>query len=180
METTMRNNTRNLEQQLRQAETGLIRLLHAKHFPRDWIERHTAEAMAQARTDFAVRHAAGKEDDTVNLLVVIGYRRALKILRSEKNRPPTSSLESVFHLADKSAPTPEEVVIDQDRRSHVLEALRKLPTRERALLLLVYVENMSIRAAGRRLGWEKSAANRHHTAAVDRLRPLLNRGLSSM
>ncbi|HXR59981.1 MAG TPA: hypothetical protein VN732_01515 [Solirubrobacterales bacterium] len=56
-------------------------LLHAKRFPREWIERHVPDVMAQARSDFAVRLAAGKEDDTVNLLVVIAYRRAVKSRR---------------------------------------------------------------------------------------------------
>lgn len=165
------------ERQLLEAERGLIRLLHAKRFPRDWIERHAPEAMARARTDLAARIAAGKEnDDVVNLLVVIAYRRALKVLRSEKSAP-TTSIETVFHLADEATPTPEQEAIERDRQERVVKALSHLPERERALLALVYFEGMSIRAAGRRLGWGKSAVDRHHRAALDRLHAMLDRSL---
>jgi RNA polymerase sigma factor (sigma-70 family) len=165
------------DQQLREAEAGLVRLLHAKRFPREWIERHAPEAMAQARAEFAVRLAAGRDDDTVNLLVVIGYRRAIKVLRSQKSAPPTTSLETVFHLADEQAVTPEEEAIRHDREERVAKAISHLPERERQLMALVYFEQLSIRAAGRRLGWGKSVANRHHQAALDRLRAMLDRSL---
>lgn len=165
------------DQQLLEAEKGLIRLLHAKRFPREWIERHAAEVMAQARTDFAARLAAGRNDDTVNLLVVIGYRRALKVLRSQKTGPPTISIENVFHLADESTPTPEEEAIEHDRQERIVKAMSHLPERERTLLALVYFKGMSIRAAGRKLGWGKSAVDRHHQAALDRLHAMLDRSL---
>ena len=130
--------------------------------------------MAQARSDFAARLAQGKRDDTINLLVVIGYRRALKILTSEKSRPPIASLETVFHLADDSTATPEEVAIDHDTQARVAKAVGHLPERERELINLVYFEEMSTRAAGRQLGWGKSAADRHHHAASKRLRAMLD------
>jgi len=166
------------ERQLLEAEDGLIRLLHAKRFPREWIEHHAPEAMAQARTDFAARLAAKKPvDATVGLLVVIAYRRALKILRSEQSSPPPTSIESFFHLADDSVPTPEEEAIGHDREERVAKAMSHLPEREQRLMSLVYFDGMSIRAAGRRLGWGKSVANRHHKAAIDRLEAMLDRSL---
>jgi RNA polymerase sigma factor (sigma-70 family) len=165
--------------QLREAEEGLVRLLYAKRFPREWIERHAPEAMAQARTDFAARLAAGHEDETVRLLVVIAYRRALKVLRSERTRPQTTSIETMFHLADEDTPTPEQETIDRDRQERVVKAMGRLPERERKLMALVYFENMSIRAAGRRLGWGKSVASRHHQAALERLKAMLDRSLLS-
>jgi len=133
--------------------------------------------MAQARVDFAVRLLAGREDEAVNLLVVIGYRRALKILDAQRSRPATTSLESAAELPDDSAPTPEEVAIDHDRQERVVKAMGYLPERERKLLSLVYFENLSIRAAGRRLGWGKSAVDRHHQAALKRLHEMLDRSL---
>jgi len=165
------------EQELRRAEEGLMRLLHAKRFPREWVERHAPEAMAQARVDFAARLAAGREDETVNLLVVIGYRRALKILDAQRSRPATTSLESATEIADDSRPTPEEEAIDHDRQERVVKAMGYLPERERKLLSLVYFEGLSIREAGRRLGWGKSAVDRHHQAALERLHAMLERSL---
>jgi RNA polymerase sigma factor (sigma-70 family) len=165
--------------ELREAEKGLVRLLHKKRFPREWIEQNVPDVMAQARTDFAARLAAGKEDDTVNLLVVIGYRRALKVLDAQLSRPSTTSIETMFHLADESTPTPEEEAIEHDREERVLKALESLPERERRLMAFVYFDGKSVREAGRRLGWGKSSADRHHQAALEKLHDLLDRSLLS-
>lgn len=160
-------------EQMREAEAGLIRMLRAKRFPREWIERQVPDVMAQAYSDLAVRIAAGREDETVNLLVVIAYRRALKVLTKQLAHPPTASIENVFHLADESGPSPEREVIEDDRRARLVGAMRHLPARDRKLLALVYFGEMSVRQAGRRLGWGKSAADRHHQAALGRLRALV-------
>ncbi len=152
--------------QLQEAREGLTRLLYRKRFPREWIERAAPDAMAEAEKDFATRLAAGKRDDAVNLLVVIAYRRAIKILRAQLARPSTS-IETVFHLADESTPSPEEEVILRDQHERVMEAMRYLPDRERMLLIFCYYDGMSIREAGRHVGWAKSSANRHHRAALE-------------
>lgn len=167
------------DEELREAEKGLVRLLHAKRFPREWIERNVPDVMAQARTDFAARLAAGKEDDTVNLLVVIGYRRAVKVLDAQLSGPSTTSIETVFHLADESTPGPEEEAIDHDRQERVVKAMAHLPERERKLMAFVYFDGKSVRDAGRRLGWGKSSADRHHQAALEKLHELLDRSLLS-
>src|ERR1700750_3294916 len=91
------------------------------------------------------RLGAGKEDDTVNLLVVLGYRRAVKALHAELSRPSTTSLEEVFHLADDSTPTPEEEAIHHDLQEQIVGAMAQLPERERKLLALVYSDEKSIR-----------------------------------
>jgi RNA polymerase sigma factor (sigma-70 family) len=159
--------------ELREAEEGLRRLLFAKRFSRAWIERHVPEVMAQAHADFAARLAAGKEDETIGLLVVIAYRRALKVLRSEGSAPATVSVEEVFHLADKAARTPEEEAIDNERQARLLKAIGHLPDRERKLLGLVYFAGHDVKEAGRRVGWSPSSAVRHQRSALERLRRLV-------
>lgn len=54
-----------------------------------------------------------------------------------------------------------------------------LPERERMLLTLCYYDGMSIRAAGQQAGWGKSAADRHHRAALEKLTALLNPSLAA-
>lgn len=159
--------------QLREAEEGLIRLLHAKHFPREWIRESVPEIMSQARTDFAARLAVEHVEDAVNLLVVIAYRRAIKVVRSERARPRETSIENFFHLADESTPTPEAETLDHDRQETLVKAMRELPERDRKLLALIYFNDMEIGAAGRRLGWSKASATRHHRSALERLRELV-------
>jgi len=159
--------------ELREAEEGLRRLLFAKRFSRAWVERHVPELMAQAQADFAVRLAAGREDETVGLLVVIAYRRALKVLRSEGSAPATVSVEEVFHLADEATKTPEEEAIDNDRQARLLKAIGHLPDREQKLLGLVYFAGHDVKEAGRRVGWSPSSAVRHQRSALEKLRELV-------
>lgn len=161
------------DRQLREAEEGLIRLLHAKHFPREWIRESVPEIMSQARTDFAARLAVEHVEDAVNLLVVIAYRRAIKVVRSERARPRETSIENFFHLADESTPTPEQETLDHDRQETLVKAMRELPERDRKLLALIYFKDMEIGVAGRRLGWSKASATRHHQSALERLRELV-------
>ncbi|HEX3172812.1 MAG TPA: sigma-70 family RNA polymerase sigma factor [Solirubrobacterales bacterium] len=161
------------EEQLREAQRGFTRLLFAKRFPRAWIEENSADLLAQAHAEFAERLVKGREDQTVGLLIVIAYRRAQALLDAQRRRPSTSSIDTVFHLADEQIPTPEEEVMEGERRARIAKAMRRLPEKDRKLLALVYFDGKSIREAGRELGWQKSAADRHHRAAAERLRLLL-------
>jgi hypothetical protein len=49
------------DQQLREAREGLIRLLHTKRFPREWIEQHVPDAMGQAQMDLSARLPPGRK-----------------------------------------------------------------------------------------------------------------------
>lgn len=173
MEAVTRPRWRVTDEQLREAEAGLRRLLRAKGFRRDWIEAHAQEVMSQARTDFAARLAAERVEDTVSLLVVIAYRRALKILNAERRAPKVISIDTVFHLADEKTSTPEELALADDRRRRLVKAMAVLPEREKRLLAFVYFHGMELQEAGRRLGWAKASATRHHQAALEKLKALV-------
>ena len=51
--------------------------------------------------------------------------------------------------------------------------MQHLPSKEAQLLALIYYEDCSIREAGRQLGWRKSAADRHHAAAMAKMLALI-------
>jgi len=173
MEVTSAKKDAVTEDQLREAERGFTRLLFSKRFPRGWIEENAADLLAQAQAEFSERLVAGREDETVGLLIVIAYRRAQNLLDAQRRKPPVASIDAVIHLADESTPTPEQEALDHDRQERIVRAMSHLPDKDCKLLALVYFDGLSIREAGRRLGWRKSAADRHHQAALDRLRPLL-------
>jgi RNA polymerase sigma factor FliA len=100
----------------------------------------------------------------------------MKMLQAQLAKP-TTSIETIFHLADDSTPSPEEEAIQHELQERVRKAMGQLPERERELLALHYFDSASIREAGRRVGWGKSAADRHHRAGLERLRALLDPGL---
>jgi len=143
--------------ELRAAEEGFLRLLRCKRFSAAWIEENAADLFAQAQKEYAERLAAGRPaDNPVGWLIVCAWQRAKNLLDSRRRRPHTASIEAEVDLADTSTPTPEQQVLDQDRVERLRKAMGYLIEEERRLLELSYFEGMSVREAGRELGWSKS------------------------
>jgi RNA polymerase sigma factor (sigma-70 family) len=162
------------KRELRAAEEGFLRLLRCKRFSTVWIEENAADLFAQAQKEYAERLAAGRPaDNPVGWLIVCAWQRTKNLLDSRRRRPQAVSIEAQVDLADTSTPTPEQQVIDRDRVERIRKAMRCLSEEERRLLELSYFEEMSVREAGRELGWGKSSADRHHQAALERLRAML-------
>jgi len=158
--------------QLREAEQGFIRLLRAKGFPGAWVERNSLDLLAQASSEYAAwlqNHEL--KGSPVGWLITCAYRRAVNQLKVEGRRPPAGA--DVTALADASSPSPEQEVLDDERQSRLRSAISCLPDKEQRLISLHYFEGHSVREAGRRVGWSKSAADRHHQAALERLRALV-------
>ncbi|MET0558900.1 MAG: sigma-70 family RNA polymerase sigma factor [Solirubrobacterales bacterium] len=159
---------------LREAERGFVAMLRAKGFPAVWIDANVIDLMAQAASEYArwlTDHEP--EPNPAGWLIVCAYRRAVNLLEAQRRRPPTTSLDAVYDLADEGVRTPEQQAIEHDRQERIREAMGQLPRQDRRLLAMVYFEDRSVREAGRTIGWRKSAADRHHRAALDRLRAIL-------
>lgn len=159
--------------ELREAERGFTLMLR-KRFSAVWIAENAKDVLGQANMEYA----EWLEDNPaarnpVGWLLTCAYRRAQNLLDSQTRRPPPASLEAVFHLADESTPTPEQQALDHDRQTRLRRALGFLPEKECKLLALVYFEDRSIREAGRMVGWQKSAADRHHDRALEKMRALV-------
>jgi RNA polymerase sigma factor (sigma-70 family) len=159
--------------QLRRAEEGIGPVLGQK-FSAAWIAKNWRDLLGQANIEYAEWL---KDNDParnpVGWILKCAYWRAINLLDSETRKPRSTSLDAVFHLADESTPTPEQQALDNDRQRRLREALRHLSKKERELLAMVYFEEMSIREAGRKLGWRKSAADRHHSAAMKKMLALV-------
>lgn len=159
---------------LREAERGFVAMLRAKRFPPAWIDQNVIDLLAQASSEYAAWLTDHKpEPNPVGWLITCAYRRAINLLEAQQRRPASTSLDAVYHLADEDTPTPEQEVIDDDRQRRLREALGRLSRQDRRLISLVYFEERSVREAGRRMGWRKSAADRHHRAALNRLREIV-------
>ncbi len=157
----------------REAERGLPLML-AKKFSAVWIAKNAKDIFAQANVEYVewLEHNPPARNP-VGWLLNATYWRALNLLDSETRKPREASLDAVFHLADESTPNPEQQTLDNERKKQLRGALGHLPEKERKLFALVYFGGMSIREAGRKLDWGKSAADRHHTAALEKIRALV-------
>lgn len=159
--------------QVRAAERG-FKVMLRRRFSAAWIAENAADLMAQANVEYAEwleENAPAR--NPVGWLLTCAYRRAQNLLDRETRRPASSSLDSVLHVADEATPTPEQQALDGEREERLRAALAHLPEKECKLLALVYYGDLSVREAGRKLGWGKSAADRHHRAALAKLQALV-------
>jgi RNA polymerase sigma factor (sigma-70 family) len=160
--------------QLREAERGL-KVGLARRFSAQWIAEHHRDLLAQANAEYLEwLEENPPARNPVGWIINCANWRAINLLDAETRRPPSAPLDAVaLRVADESTPTPEQQALDQDRRRRLDDALHRLPEKEQQLLALVYFDGLSIREAGRMVGWGKSAADRHHAAAMEKMAALV-------
>lgn len=85
--------------------------------------------------------------------------------------------EDAFRLMDvvedKNTKTPERIFLDQERNTSLMEAIEKLPERERLILNLYYYEGLKLKEIGDILEVSLSRVSQLHGRALIRLRDLL-------
>lgn len=141
-----------------------------------WVAEHAEDLFAKAQQQYAEWLAAGRVADTPRAwLVHTAWRRAQDQLDYEKRRGQSVPIEDVaYAVADEKTPTPEQVLLEGDRRAQLLDALGDLKPDHRELLKLVYFDNLEVREAGELLGWTPANASYHHKAVLKRLRKVLD------
>ena len=90
----------------------------------------------------------------------IAANACLDQLRSQKRKPEDlhcelsdSDTQNVLDLAEASAASPEESLVNRDLANKLLG---KLDLEDRALLHMIYVDEMSVAEVGEFFGWSKS------------------------
>lgn len=160
--------------QVQEARRGFDLLLRSKRMSPRWIEENAEEVFGQAQREYAEWLAKGREaENPPGWMIHCAWRRTQDRLDYESRHPREVSFEKIVHAADEATQTPEQLVLEGDRRSELLRAMSFLDPADRELLRLAYFDGLPIREAGRQLGWEKSSSDRHHKAALDRLRAML-------
>jgi RNA polymerase sigma factor FliA len=76
-------------------------------------------------------------------------------------------------LEDEAAPDPVALLVDQDNRRQLAEAIAHLAERDRVVVTLYYFENLTLAEIGKVLGVTESRVCQLHTRAVLRLRAKL-------
>jgi RNA polymerase sigma factor for flagellar operon FliA len=76
-------------------------------------------------------------------------------------------------LPDDDAPDPANVLVDQDNRRALADAIGQLAERDQVVVSLYYFENLTLAEIGKVLGVTESRVCQLHTRAVLRLRAKL-------
>lgn len=123
-----------------------------------WVRRLAWERLIQLhRHHRAARRAVGREEP-----------RGLAL-------PDASTLQLAERLV-ASGPSPSEAIGREERRQIVRLALERLPSQDREVLVLRYLEELSFTEVAATLGIGLSAVKMRHLRALERIRDVIGHG----
>jgi RNA polymerase sigma factor for flagellar operon FliA len=143
---------RNLRRELRRIESAIKELEHANG--RSPSERELAEALGMSLADYQK-----------TLLEARGHQ--LVYFEDFSGEGDEDFLER--HFTDNDA-DPLNILEDKNFKSLMVQAIEKLPEREKMMMALYYEQDLNLREIGEVMGVTESRVCQLHTQAVSRLR----------
>ena len=157
----------------------------------DWVPysvRQKAKELeyAYARLEGKLGRAATDEEicDTlsitkqqfVQLLMETSFTSFLSLDEIWKfDRDGGNSVRVIETIEDENAVDPVSMVMFEERKLALTDAINKLPEREKLVIALYYYEGLTLKEIGKVLGVTESRISQLHTKAVLRLRGRLSR-----
>ena len=92
----------------------------------------------------------------------------------DKKGTGEDSVEIIDTIEDESSERPEDEIEKTDAKQELESALKKLPERERTLLVLYYHENMTLKEIGEAINVSESRVCQLHAQAIMKLRNILS------
>jgi RNA polymerase sigma factor for flagellar operon FliA len=156
----------------------------------DWVPRSVRRLQRRAEDTIArLRHALGREPEAEEIaadleIPVQAYEQMLDELRITeiavmRAADDDHQATSLIDLAIDPSEGPAVQLERRELRRRLAEALRLLPERERQILALSYVEELTLAEIGRVFGIGESRVSQVRTQAILRLRSLMRPGLDA-
>lgn len=92
----------------------------------------------------------------------------------DKRGSSEDSIEIIDTLEDSQHLTPEAQMEEKDAKRELEQALKRLPERERMILVLYYHENMTLKEIGETINVSESRVCQLHAQAIMKLRNILS------
>jgi len=92
----------------------------------------------------------------------------------DKKGTAEDSVEIIDTLQDENKLTPEEQMEEKDVKKELHNALKRLPERERMIMVLYYHENMTLKEIGEMIDVSESRVCQLHAQAIMKLRKILS------
>lgn len=97
----------------------------------------------------------------------------------DKKSASEDSVALIDTIEDESKLNPEEQLEDKDVKQELHQALKKLPERERMIMVLYYHENMTLKEIGEIIEISESRVCQVHAQAIMKLRKILSQERST-
>jgi len=92
----------------------------------------------------------------------------------DKQGSSDDSLEVIDTIRDEQSQTPYEAAEEKNVKQELENALKRLPERERNIMVLYYQENMTLKEIGQMLGMSESRVCQLHAQSIVKLKNILN------
>lgn len=92
----------------------------------------------------------------------------------DKQGSSDDSLEVIDTIRDEHSQTPYEAAEEKNVKQELENALKRLPERERNIMVLYYQENMTLKEIGQMLGMSESRVCQLHAQSIVKLKNILN------
>lgn len=92
----------------------------------------------------------------------------------DKKGSSEESLEVIDTIEDENSERPEDIAEKKDAKRELEMALKRLPERERTLLIFYYHENMTLKEIGEAINVSESRVCQLHAQAIMKLRNILS------
>lgn len=133
--------------------------------------------LGRAATDEEVCAAMGiSKEHFSHLLAETSFTSVLSLEDLWKlDKDGANSVRVIDTIQDTNVPDPISMVMLEEQKRILTEAINKLPEREKLVIALYYYEGLTLKEIGKVLGVSESRISQMHTKAILRLRGRLSR-----
>ena len=97
----------------------------------------------------------------------------------EKRGSSENSMEIIDTIQDTNKLNPQEQMEEKNVKQQLEKALRRIPERERVIMVIYYQENMTLKEIGQTLNMSESRVCQLHAQSIMKLKNILNEDRSS-
>ena len=151
----------------------------------DWLPRTLRRKIKEVKiATERLKQQIGRAPTTKEIADVMGLseEKIVEIMSSDvsvnsiydKKGTGDDSVEIIDTIEDENSSRPDEALEKVDAKKELEQALKKLPERERTLLVFYYHENMTLKEIGEAINVSESRVCQLHAQAIMKLRNILS------
>ena len=151
----------------------------------DWLPRTLRRKIKEVKiATERLKQQIGRAPTTREVAEVMGLpeEKVIEIMSSDvsvnsiydKKGVGEDSVEIIDTIEDENSSRPEDEIERTDAKKELEQALKKLPERERTLLVFYYHENMTLKEIGEAINVSESRVCQLHAQAIMKLRNILS------
>lgn len=151
----------------------------------DWVPRSTRKKIKEIKLAAErLKQTLGRAATTSEIAQTLGLEKEKveSLLADEmqvgslydKKGSSEESVEIIDTIQDENSKNPLEQLVDKDVKKELQLALKRLPERERMIMVLYYHENMTLKEIGETISVSESRVCQLHAQAIMKLKNILN------